>query len=94
MLRFLGYLIMAVFLITLIRSVIGILARLFSSAVLGSGGSPAAPRQRPTVPMGGTLHKDPVCGTYVSEHAAVKLMDPEGTIYFCSQECRNKYRAG
>jgi YHS domain-containing protein len=41
----------------------------------------------------GTLHKDPVCGTYVSEDVAVKL-DAGGRVdYFCSAGCRDSFRA-
>jgi YHS domain-containing protein len=40
---------------------------------------------------GGELHKDPVCGVYVAESAAVKLAAKGGTVYFCSAACRDKY---
>jgi YHS domain-containing protein len=53
---------------------------------------PAA-RRAPTVTAGGELKKDPVCGTYVS--TAVSLTRNVGgqVVYFCSKECRDKYRA-
>jgi YHS domain-containing protein len=46
------------------------------------------------VPVGGTLVKDPVCGTYVAEQSAVKLTANGQTICFCSAACRDKYKAG
>jgi len=46
----------------------------------------------PAVHTGGTLHKDPVCGTYVSVDAAIAQTIQGQTVYFCSPECRDKYR--
>jgi YHS domain-containing protein len=47
----------------------------------------------PQVPPGGELKKDPVCGTYVS--AATSLNQKVGgeLVYFCSPECKEKFRA-
>jgi YHS domain-containing protein len=53
-----------------------------------------APRTAPQ--QGGTrltLHKDPVCGVYVSADTSVAQTFGEETVYFCSPECRDKYRA-
>ena len=51
--------------------------------------TPATPATR----TGGTLHKDPVCGTYVSDDSAVAQTIGAQTVYFCSAECRDKYLA-
>jgi YHS domain-containing protein len=48
--------------------------------------------QPPPVPLGGQLKKDPVCGTYVSMATALQEKIKGETVYFCSQECRDKYR--
>ena len=48
--------------------------------------------QEPPVPMGGELKKDPVCGTYVSAATALQERVKGETVYFCSKECREKYR--
>lgn len=37
------------------------------------------------------LHRDPVCGTHVSEEIAFPLPEGGSTLYFCSEECRQKY---
>lgn len=50
-------------------------------------------RPVPTVPSGGELKKDPVCGTYVSPDASVSKRIDGQTVYFCSPACRDKYRA-
>jgi YHS domain-containing protein len=39
------------------------------------------------------LVRDPVCGTYVAPTAALSLSAGGSTHYFCSEECRAKYRA-
>jgi YHS domain-containing protein len=46
----------------------------------------------PPVPAGGELKKDPVCGTYVSTAAGITRTVAGEVIYFCSKECRDKYR--
>jgi hypothetical protein len=35
------------------------------------------------------LVRDPVCGTYVAERTAIRAGDQ----FFCSEECRSKWRA-
>ena len=39
------------------------------------------------------LARDPVCGTYVAQGSALSLSAGGTTHYFCSEECRAKYRA-
>ena len=39
------------------------------------------------------LVRDPVCGTYVAPGSALSLSAGGTTYYFCSDECRKKYRA-
>jgi YHS domain-containing protein len=40
-------------------------------------------------PQAVKLVRDPVCGTYVSPDTAIT----DGTHYFCSEKCRDEYRA-
>lgn len=49
--------------------------------------------QSPPVPLGGELKKDPVCGTYVSAATALQEKIKGETVYFCSKECREKFKA-
>ncbi len=37
------------------------------------------------------LVKDPVCGIYVDEEEAIKLKWQGEILYFCSEECRDKF---
>jgi YHS domain-containing protein len=38
------------------------------------------------------LVRDPVCGTYLAPGSALSLTTGSATHYFCSEECRSKYR--
>lgn len=91
MFRLLGYLILALFGITLIRMVIGVLAKMFSGSVAGEPSRQHATR-RSQVPAGGVLQKDPVCGTFVAEQGAVKVISGGKTHFFCSEECARKFK--
>ncbi len=93
MLRFLGLLLAFIFFVPVIRMVMGLIGRAFVNFTLGQ--KPTAPQRAPgtppPAPAGGMLHRDPVCGTYVSESVAVKLNAKGQTHYFCSEGCRNKF---
>jgi YHS domain-containing protein len=52
------------------------------------GGRPAAPAR------GGTMKRDPVCGTYVAPEVSFPEIRGGQTLYFCSEHCRQEYRAG
>ena len=46
------------------------------------------------VPQRGVqMPRDPVCGVFVVPEQAVTLVDGRERIYFCSETCRDKYRA-
>ena len=49
-----------------------------------SGGVPA---------RGVQMVRDPVCGTFVVPDQAVALLVGRDHVYFCSNTCRDKYRA-
>ncbi len=48
-------------------------------------------QQPPSVPAGGELKKDPVCGTYVSAAVSLTRKVNGQVYYFCSKECRDSY---
>ena len=56
------------------------------------GPRPQAPRG-PVERIGGRLVRDPQCGTHVAESRAIKVVDGTNTLYFCSERCRDLYRA-
>jgi YHS domain-containing protein len=90
MFRGILYAIMAVVFITVLRSVIGIITKGFADAFQSS--TPATPAARPSVPAGGELKKDPVCGTFISTATALHRQVRGETYYFCSAACRDKFK--
>ena len=61
----------------------------FSDGVTGrESGSAGRPPQR-----GMQMVRDPVCGTFVLPERAVTLLDGRSRLFFCSDACRDKYRA-
>jgi YHS domain-containing protein len=87
------YLLFAVILISLLRGVIGIIFKGFTS--LANPKSSPAPREAADnqVPLSGELKKDPACGTYISAATSLKETVGGQTFYFCSKQCRDKYVA-
>ena len=45
----------------------------------------------PAADLGGELHKDPVCGTYVAASSALRRQVSGQTFYYCSEACREKH---
>jgi uncharacterized protein len=58
--------------------------------------SPRAPQPRPGEPPAvekvEEMVQDPVCGTWVPAGQALSLPGEKETRYFCSEECRDKFR--
>ncbi len=81
------FLFLAVIAISVLRAVIGVLAKAFGG-LLNAGPAP-----RPPQPIG-ELKRDPVCGTYVDASSSLKTTAAGQTLYFCSEDCRSKYLAG
>jgi YHS domain-containing protein len=92
MIRALAYLIASVLVITVVRSIIGIVLKGFSDLFKPPAAAPTGPRT-PGVPAGGELKKDPVCGTFISTASAIQKRVGGETYYFCSPECRDKFKA-
>jgi YHS domain-containing protein len=73
--------------------IIGWLGRLLFGWLLrrnrpaGTPAAPAAPQKRP-------LHRDPVCGTWVSAEISHKLEQAGQVHHFCSAECRARFLSG
>jgi YHS domain-containing protein len=76
--------------ILLIAILVLLVARAFWRVVDGILDAAGGERRRvPPV----KLVRDPVCGTYVAANSALSLTSGRTTHYFCSEECRSKYRA-
>ena len=64
--------------------------RLLDGIIEGASGTP--PRRR-APEQGVAMVRDPVCGTFLLPGNAVTLVDGRARLYFCSDACRDKYRA-
>ena len=42
---------------------------------------------------GKKMVKDPVCGMYMDPRLALRVEDKDGPVFFCSEECRQKFLA-
>ncbi len=90
MIRALAYLIASVLVISVVRSIIGIVMKGFSDLFNPPPSAPRGPRA-PSVPIGGELKKDPVCGTFISTSTAIQKRVGGEIYYFCSSACRDKF---
>jgi YHS domain-containing protein len=79
------------FIFYIVRSVISSVSRMFG------GSSPAAhvpPVQQPPAELhsAGVFKKDPVCQTYIQVPSEWARRVGDDTIYFCSKECRDRFK--
>ena len=85
---------MARMLLFLVLSII--LSRMFwriaASFMEGLTGAQRRPSGGPPQ-QGVQMVRDPVCGTFVVPERAVTLHDGRARVFFCSDACRDKYRA-
>ena len=90
MIRTVFYLLISIFLVTLLRHVIGTISKGFSELFQNQKNPPAgsAPNRMDRI---GELKKDPVCGTFVAVSASVKQTVRGEVLHFCSTACRDKY---
>ena len=87
----LRFILLSILLTILIRAV----SRLMSGILRGmQGEAPGYSQRRGSTPQRGVqMVRDPVCGTFVVPGTAIALSAGGGArIYFCSVECRDKYR--
>ena len=54
-------------------------------------GTPRRSQQSGSQAVSNYMVKDPVCGMYMDSRLAVQLEDRKESLYFCSEECKNKY---
>jgi YHS domain-containing protein len=85
------YLFLAIILISVIRSIVGVLGKAVSGFLeAGSSGPSSASGPR----NAGELKRDPVCGTYISTETSIKRNIGGQVVHFCSPACSEKYRPG
>jgi YHS domain-containing protein len=90
MVRTVLYLLATVFVIALLRGVIGLISKgvagLFDEEARAAGSGSSRKGS-----FGGELRQDPVCGTYVSTQSALTKTIGGETHYFCSAGCRDRF---
>ena len=79
-------------LLLFLRSILRNLLQGFRGRTPSRPQSQASSRQTAPVPAGGELKKDPVCGTYVSTSSCLTRNVGGQMMYFCSAECRDKFK--
>ena len=90
----LGVVLDVIFTVVAIRAI----WKLLQGVMIGMSGG-AADRHSPGRPQSGPpaqgvqMARDPICGTYVVPERAVSIRDGRHAVYFCSEACRDKYRA-
>jgi YHS domain-containing protein len=67
------------------------LYRLIGGILQGMTGR--GPDGRTAAPPAVRMVRDPVCGTFVVPDQAIAISDGRTQVYFCSADCRDKYRA-
>jgi hypothetical protein len=90
MLRALIYILASIFLITLLRGVIGIItkgvAHLFEEQTPTRAGSPSSRGE-----FGGELFKCATCGTFATRQPSLTLTRDGQTLHFCSESCKSRF---
>jgi YHS domain-containing protein len=95
MFRVILYLLFAVILVSVLRAVMGIIAKGFGELMGPRPGQASQSSQAPgkQVPLTGELKKDPACGTYIAAASSIQEKVGGQILYFCSKQCRDKYVA-
>jgi YHS domain-containing protein len=89
MVRAVLYLFLAIILISVLRSVIGVIGKLFGALTEAPGSARSSSSEPKSV---GELKRDPVCGTYVSTTVSVKRTINGQVVHFCSEACSRKHQ--
>jgi YHS domain-containing protein len=69
----------------ILRLVVRFVSQMKRTAVGGRQAGPPAER------AGGTLVQDPQCGMYVPQSRALAVTTRNGSVYFCSTACRDRW---
>jgi YHS domain-containing protein len=67
------------------------LLRRFLSSVGATGANRNEPLDVPSNAVARKLVRDPVCGMHLAENLALVERSGGHTVYFCSEECRNRF---
>jgi uncharacterized protein len=87
-----GILLRFVLLFVLAMLIVRAFWRVLAGVVDGVSQPPTAPRSGPP-DRGVQMVRDPVCGTFLPPDQAVTVTDRGSVRYFCSEKCRDAYKA-
>lgn len=87
--RFLSWILRFIILTVLVNMVIRFFSSRRTASPVGSGGRATRVPER----QGGTLVRDPQCGTYIPRSGALQLGTGAGAQFFCSDGCRTAWTA-
>ena len=81
--------------LTILLRVISSTYSAFMEGLRGSGraGAQTRPRSAARPAAAVQMVRDPVCGTFVVPERAVSIAEGHGRVYFCSEKCRDAFRA-
>ena len=82
-----SWIIRLVILLMIIRFVMS----LFTGATSRRSAAPRPNAKRPAERIGGTLVRDPQCGTYLPQDRAMMVLSSGTPHYFCSTKCRDEW---
>lgn len=95
MLRAIVYILVSIFLITLLRGIIGVITKGVGQLFEGEAGTNTASGSKPAATaqggFGGELMKCSVCGTFATPVASLTVQRGNETYHFCSAACRSKF---
>ena len=66
--------------------------RALKSWMISGGGRPLDETRRSSTQVDDVLVQDPVCKTYIAQRNSIQLRQDDATLYFCSEQCRDRYR--
>jgi len=89
----LGVVLDIVFAVVVLRAIWKLLSGIKIGMSVGTAEPELARRPGGAPAQGVQMAKDPVCGTYVVPSRALSASVGRETFYFCSDACRDKFRA-
>ena len=81
-------------LLLLLLVIRALVARLFGTGRKASRKRARGGSTRARATVRGRMVKDPQCGIYVATDLAVRIRKKNADLYFCSEECRDKFLRG
>jgi|SRR4051812_3006915 hypothetical protein len=92
MFRFILFALLAVILISLLRTIIGVVMKGLGDFASSPQSPPQeSPKGKASPRLGGDLHRDPICGTFVAESTPFQRRTASQVFYYCSDVCREKH---